>query len=82
MNSTEVVELSRCRSLVASGAARSIREAAGLSLSEVAGAVGVSKAAIMLWERGDRVPRGAPALAYGRLLQELMRGHSRERVTA
>lgn len=71
--------MARCRQLVASGAARSIREAAGLSLAEVAGAVGVSKAAVIRWERQERIPRGAHALKYGHLLDQLM-SHRRGRV--
>jgi transcriptional regulator with XRE-family HTH domain len=74
MDADQLVALSAVRSLVRSGAARSIRVAADLSLAEVGRAVGVSPVAVFRWERGDRVPRGEPALRYGELLTALMRG--------
>ena len=69
----ELEELSRLRALLRSGAAASIRTSAGLSLGEVARALGTSKTSVLRWERGDRVPRGDLALAYWRLLRQLMR---------
>lgn len=77
---TDLQELSRLRALLRSGAARSIRTAAGLSLGEVAKPLGVSKTSVLRWERGDHVPRGELALAYWQLLQSLMR--EGERVSA
>jgi DNA-binding transcriptional regulator YiaG len=71
MNSKEAVELTEVRRLLSSGEARRTRTASGLSLSEVAGVVGVSTAAISRWETGDRRPTGRAALAYGRLLARL-----------
>lgn len=73
MNTETLPELVRVRELVRSGAARSIRVAAGLSLGEVAESVGVAPATVWRWEHGDRVPRGDAALRYGELLQALMR---------
>jgi DNA-binding transcriptional regulator YiaG len=70
---SELQELSRLRALLRSGAARSIRTAAGLSLGEVAEPLGVSKTSILRWERGQHAPRGDLALAYWQLLQSLMR---------
>lgn len=50
---------------------RSIREGAGLSLSQVARAVGVSASAVALWEAGRRMPRPEHLAAYVRLLKRL-----------
>ena len=51
---------------------RRIRETAGISLRDVAAAVGVSHAAVANWEAGG-MPRGKPRAAYVRLLDELKR---------
>ena len=72
MNSRQLIEVAETRRLVASGAPRSIREAAHLSLDEVAASVGVSASAVCRWELGQRLPRGDAALRYGRLLRRLM----------
>jgi len=70
-----VLALVRVRQMVASGQARMIREAAGLSLAELASAVGpgVSPTTVWRWEAGERQPRGDAAIAYGRLLVRLER---------
>lgn len=64
--------LASVRSLIRSGAARAIRQANRLSLAEVARDVGVTPTAVCRWEHGKRYPRGASALRYGRLLNELL----------
>jgi DNA-binding transcriptional regulator YiaG len=66
-----VKRLAEARALVASGEARRIREAARLSLVNVAGAVGADPSAIGRWERGERTPRGPAALKYAQLLTRL-----------
>ena len=71
MNNTELVQLAAVRSLADSGRARSIRRAAGISLLEVANAVGVRPSTISRWESGQRAPRGDAALRYARLLHRL-----------
>lgn len=73
MDLDDLQELSALRTLLRSGAAGSIRTAAGLSLGEVAAVLGTSKTTVLRWERGENVPRGELALAYWRLLQTLMR---------
>ena len=72
MDTEQLRELSQVRSLVSTGAARSIRLGAQLSLSEIATAVGVSVSTVCRWELGERVPRGAAALKYGDVLETLM----------
>jgi transcriptional regulator with XRE-family HTH domain len=67
----ELVEITRGREMAKSGEARRIRLAAGLTLEEVGNACGVSAIGIWRWERGERRPRGTPALKYARLLASL-----------
>ena len=47
-----------------SGYAHIVRVEAGLSLDELAQAVGVHPSTVLRWERGERVPRGEKAIAY------------------
>jgi DNA-binding transcriptional regulator YiaG len=75
----DLQELTRLRALLRSGAAKSIRTAAGLSLGEVADALGTSKTSVLRWERGERIPRGGLALDYWRLLRTLMDESGRRR---
>jgi DNA-binding transcriptional regulator YiaG len=72
MNTNDLVELARVRSMSKAGTARTIRLGAGLSLGEVAKAVGVSEVAIYRWEQGQRSPRGVPALKYAQVLAALL----------
>jgi transcriptional regulator with XRE-family HTH domain len=72
MNTIE--ELAWLRALAANGGARTIREAARISASEVARELDVSPSAISRWERGLRSPRGDDARRYARLLRRLMNG--------
>jgi DNA-binding transcriptional regulator YiaG len=74
MNSNELVELAKVRGLVRSGNAKYLRLARGLSIGEIASGVGVAKATVFRWEKGERVPRGAAALRYGELLESLRPG--------
>ena len=64
-------DLATVRALCRHGAARSIRIEAHLSLREVASICGVTDVGVSRWERGLRVPHGAPALAYAALLRRL-----------
>ena len=72
MNTKQLLEVTRVRELARAGTARQVRQRAGLSLSEVAAAVGVSTATVFRWERGQRRPTGAAALRYARMCQTLM----------
>jgi len=65
------------QALPAPSARRALRQAAGVSLADVASVVGVSRQAVGLWEAGLRHPRGSNLDSYLgvlRALQEAMRG--------
>jgi DNA-binding transcriptional regulator YiaG len=64
-------ELIRVRRLTLTGAARALREEAGLSMAEIARAAGVHKATVYRWETGRRRPRGEAAERYLAVLDEL-----------
>jgi DNA-binding transcriptional regulator YiaG len=65
-------ELARLRSLLASGCARELRAAAGLSTPEVADEVGVARFTVLRWEAGTQRPRRTTAAArYLALLDAL-----------
>jgi DNA-binding transcriptional regulator YiaG len=57
--------------MCANGEARLIRKTAGLSLGEVAAAIGSSSAVVARWETGKARPRKDAALRYGEFLAEL-----------
>lgn len=67
----EVIDLARARRYASTGEGQQIRERLDLSLGEVARGVGCSPSTIFRWEAGERVPTGAPAVAWGRMLDEL-----------
>ena len=70
---SDALALSRARGLAASGEARERRLAARLSIAELAAEVGVAPATVSRWESGQRRPRGAAAIRYERLLDDLER---------
>ena len=49
--------------------ARALREQAGLTQKDVAEVLGVSRAAICRYEKGDRTPRGERAVRYLEILR-------------
>jgi DNA-binding transcriptional regulator YiaG len=59
------------RRLARTGTARLIREGAGISGSELARELGVSRAAVSRWERGERAPKGDVAQAWAAILRRL-----------
>lgn len=67
----QVIARARARRTVrvAPALARDLRLQAELTLSDVAGVLGVSHVAVSRWERGLRVPRGAMAERYLELLR-------------
>jgi DNA-binding transcriptional regulator YiaG len=67
--------LIRLRRMLESGAARAIREASGLSLSEMGSEAKVDRTTIHRWETRRRRPRATPAAArYLRVLEEIASG--------
>jgi len=50
---------------------RAIRQAAGVSMPRLAGALGVSTPTLHHWETGTRNPRPAHAIAYNEALRAL-----------
>ncbi len=68
---TRALALADARSYARSGHGRDVRVSAGLSLADVAGAIGVSTATVHRWETGKYRPAGAAALAWGRLIDAL-----------
>ena len=73
METNDLIRLATLRSLTQSGAARSIRLTAGLSLAELASAIDVGSSTIRRWERNQRRPHGELALRYLDLLDQLMK---------
>jgi hypothetical protein len=69
---TQALALANVRALCASGVARRIRTASGLSLPEVSRATGAAVSTIWRWENAERTPRGDPAIRYGELLDRLL----------
>jgi DNA-binding XRE family transcriptional regulator len=60
-------------------ARRAIRVSAGVSLADIARAVGVTRQTAMLWERGARRPSGERLLAYVAVLEMLCSAVARDR---
>lgn len=71
MATSDLEKLARVRRLIAEGEARRLREQAGVTLSEVAGASRVDTATVWRWENGQRRPRGDIALRYLKVLDRL-----------
>ncbi|MGX6604794.1 helix-turn-helix domain-containing protein [Micromonosporaceae bacterium Da 78-11] len=71
MTSKDVLMLSAARTHATTGTGRAIRLAAGLSMAEVAGAVGVTEPTIWRWEAGKNRPRGVAAIRWAELLSDL-----------
>jgi len=67
----QLLRLAEVRAAFSSGEAQRLREAADLSISEIARACGVDQSTVWRWERGIRKPHGRLALAYGEILDSL-----------
>jgi DNA-binding transcriptional regulator YiaG len=70
-NASDLIELFEARRLASTGEAHKIRAACGLSLADIAAAIGRTPATVSRWEHAQTVPYGAAARRYGRLLAEL-----------
>jgi DNA-binding transcriptional regulator YiaG len=71
MNAKQTLKLVEARRLAASGDGKTIREAVGLSLYEVADVLGLSVSALFRWERNERTPHGERAVAWVEFLDQL-----------
>ncbi|MHB1539280.1 MAG: helix-turn-helix domain-containing protein [Solirubrobacteraceae bacterium] len=67
----QALALAQGRIAASSGHARAVRLAAGLSLYDVARAIGTSAASVSRWESGVCLPRGELAVRYGGLVTAL-----------
>lgn len=67
------------RTLPSPASRRALREAAGVSLGDVAQACGVTKQAVRQWESGICDPRGANLIAYAEVLRVLRFDEEAER---
>lgn len=70
-HTAQLLRLADVRAALSNGEARRLREAADLSISEIAHACGVDQSTVWRWERGTRKPRGEAALRYGQLIEDL-----------
>jgi DNA-binding transcriptional regulator YiaG len=68
----DTAKRTRARRLAGSGAAKSIRVAAGVSLPEVAHELEVAISTVWRWENGQRVPKGDASERYADLLDRLV----------
>jgi DNA-binding XRE family transcriptional regulator len=59
-----LTRLTAARRIARDGTGRNVRKASGASLAEIGRAVGVSKASICKWERGQLSPSGEHAVRY------------------
>jgi transcriptional regulator with XRE-family HTH domain len=73
MADVDPIALARLRRRIKSGAARDIRQNAGLSLAEVADPTKVSPSTVLRWERGECMPHGEKAERYAGILDDLVR---------
>lgn len=71
MPNPELADLLRARRCAADGSGRQLREAARLSLRDIARAADLNPSTVYRWEIGARRPIGAGAIRYGRLLGDL-----------
>lgn len=66
-----VAKASASRSLPPPAERRTLREQAGCSQDDIAGALNVTRAAVSRWENGERLPRGELLVAYVKVLDTL-----------
>jgi len=74
LTSGDLIDLQQGREMARNGVAKMAREAAGLSLREMAEPLGTSPSTILRWERAERRPTGQKGAAYGRQVKFLISG--------
>lgn len=68
----DIQSIAKARRLAASGQGRTIRQAAGVTIRDIAEVIGVDVSTVSRWETGQRQPRGDNAAAYGAVLSRLL----------
>ena len=71
MSKNDTALLIEGRVAAMSGRGKDVREAVGLTQSDIARMVGVTPAAVSRWEAGGRLPTAKCAISYGRALRQL-----------
>ena len=72
MTAQDLLLLAAARQYAATGSGKRIREAAGLSMADVAEAIGVAEPTIWRWEQGKARPRrNAATIRWADLLRQL-----------
>ena len=71
MTHEDLISLARARHLASTGLGRRIRLAAGLSVTELAEAIGVPPATLWRWESGHSRPRADAARRWQAVVHEL-----------
>lgn len=71
MTKAHALRLVQLRAAISRGETRQLREAARLSISEMAAACGVDQSTLWRWEMGKRLPRGEHAIRYADVLDSL-----------
>ncbi len=74
MTERDLMRVAEIRRAIRERQTQGIRELAGVTQTELAATLGVSRSAVSLWESGARAPRGAVALKYAALLAVLASG--------
>lgn len=82
MERTQAEEIAWVRDAIRSGLARKIRQDAEVPQLWVAADLGLTHTAVSHWECGRRIPHGAVAIRYARLLRRLQRQAQRARARA
>ena len=73
MDIESITSVARARRMAREGEGLRVRLDLGLSLADVASLVGVSLSTLSRWERHQRIPRGAQAIRYQAVVQDLVR---------
>jgi transcriptional regulator with XRE-family HTH domain len=78
----DLVKLAQARDFASSGLGRLIRISSGISLREMARAIGADPAAVLRWEQGKNRPTGDRAVRWAEELSRLAERGPTPRSTA